>query len=394
MKNSSQQLTTLICATLVVMQTAFMVIPTDTIRLYNMALRPLVYAVLAVAAYVFMGLNQHPVRKAHSANMAAALSVVMFGIVFLATAFLFGAGANIMTANLPVVMNSLWVHGVVIVLGELIRYKLIKTANPQKRTGIALILTIVLAYCQMDALRMLIHGDVMVSAFFFESFFRALVISAVASYLAIEGSFLSVILVSFTYRMATYLVPIMPDVAPLMWTLIICGLLFVTAIIYHFITNEKKRDQRVREKRAARYAKKPVLANVITAAAISVIVAFFVGAFPIYPVVVLSNSMADTFDRGSIVFVERVPHGEAFIRVGEGYVIHFHSHTGLEYIHRVVDFRHDIHGEREYITRGDASYLVDPFPVPQDDVLGIARAQIPFIGYPYIFFQAIFRAFS
>jgi len=394
MKTSNIKLTAITCVTLVVMQSVFMIIPPEDIRLFNMAIQPLIYAVLAVMVYVIMGLDQRPVRKAYSANMTAIISVAMFGIVFLLIAFLFGAGANVMTSSLPVVANNLWTNGVVLVLGELIRYKLIKTANPQNRTAIVFVLTIVLAYGQMNALRMLLHGNVLVSAFFFESFFRALVISAVASFFAIEGSFLSVILVSFTYTMATHLVPIMPDVAPLVWTLIICGLLFVTAVIYYFIINDKKREVRLREKRMARYAKKPILANAITAGVICVIIAFFVGVFPIYPVVVLSNSMADTFERGSIVFVERMPPGEAYLRVGEGYIIHFISRTRLEYVHRVVDFQHDADGERQYITRGDASYLVDPAPVPQDDVLGIVRAQIPFIGYPYILFQAIFRAFS
>ena len=132
----------------------------------------------------------------------------------------------------------------------------------------------------------------------------------------------------------------------------------------------------------------------LTSVLISLIVAFFNGVFPLYPVVVLTSSMSGTFERGSLVFNEKIPAGEAFVRVGEGEVIHFVCRGRVEYVHRVIDFRHDIDGERQYITRGDASELTDPHPVQQDSVLGIVRASLPFFGYPYIFFQAIFRAFT
>ena len=377
------------------MQTIFMIIPADTLRLYNMMLRPLVYATLAVIVYVFMGLDSRPVRKAHSANMIAVLSVALFGFVFFITIFLFGAGANVMTMNASVVMRNIWERGTIVVLGELIRYKLIKGADPQNRAGTVIMLTIVLAYGHMDGIRMLLDGNVIVWAIFYESIFRYLVISAAASFFAIQGSFLSVLLISFVYIMVTYLVPIMPDISPIAWSLIISCVVFASAITYHFIISEKGRTQRKREKQTAKYyAKRPILFNAATAAAVVAIVAFFMGMFPVYPLVVLTGSMAGTIERGSLVFIERVPPGEAYIMVGEGEVIHFISHGRVEYIHRVVDFVHDTYGERQYITRGDANHVTDPFPVPPDDVLGIARATMPALGYPYIYLRAILRVLN
>lgn len=395
MKNQALNFTVLVCITLMVLQTVFMIIPFNAILLYNMALRPLVYAALAVIVYVFIGLDERQVRKAHNSNTVAIVSLATFGVVIIIAAFLFGAGANVMAPNLSVVGHSLWERGSIIILGELIRYKLIKKAGQENRTGIVVALTIVLAFGQMNAVRMMIQGDMAVWTVFFESVFRPLAISAVASYLAVEGSFLSVILLSFAYSMAPYLVPILPNISPTAWSLIISGLAFLTGVILYFATNEKGCSQRVREKQVLKYyAKKPIFYNAITAVVIIAIITFFAGVFPIYPVVVLTGSMAGTFERGSLVFVERVPPGDAFIRVGEGYVIHFVNHNGVSYIHRVIDFGHNIDGERQYVTRGDATELVDPFAVTQDDVLGIARASLPFFGYPYIFFQAVRGAFN
>ena len=385
------QLTIFVFVTIAVMQTLYMIIPINTVQLYNMALRPLIYTMLAVTIFVFTGLDARPVRKAFTANMFAILSILIFGIVFLLISFLFGAGVNAETVAPHIIVRNLWERGLVVILGELIRYKLIKNTDKLNRMGVVLILTIILAYGQMNAIRTLIHTDIAAWAIFYESVFRHLAISAVASFFAIKGNFTSVILISFVYTMAPYLTPIMPNILPLAWALTVSGLVVATAIAYHFITDNKKSAHRKREKRAAKYEKKPILTNVLTVAVISVLIAFFAGMFPIYPVVILTGSMAGTFERGSLVFVERVRPDEAFIRVGEGYVIHFLSRNRLEYIHRVIDFTLDRYGEREYITQGDASEIIDPFPVRQGDVLGIARASIPFFGYPYIFFQAVFR---
>ena len=121
MKTSSLKFTIIVCVTLVVMQTVFMFIPVVALSLYNIALRPLVYGILMAAVMVFMGLDSRPVRKAYGANMVAVLSVTMFGVVFLITVFLFGAGTNVVTINANAVARNLWEHGSIVILGELIR---------------------------------------------------------------------------------------------------------------------------------------------------------------------------------------------------------------------------------------------------------------------------------
>jgi len=358
-----------------------------------MALRPLAYSLLTMAVLVYIGFDSRPVRRAYDANRVAILSVVLYGLVFLTAVFLFGASVNAMAPSPSVITRNLWERGSIVVFSELIRYKLIKSSN-QARTGIVIALTIVLAYGHMNALRLLVYTDAAASTVFFETIFTSLIISIVASYIAVNGSLLSVILVSFVYSMTLYLVPIVPNLRPLVWALITSSLLLITAIIYNFIINEKSRETKTQAKRAVKYAKKPILGYLLSIVLISVLVAFFNRAFPLYPVVILTSSMSGTFERGSLVFNEKVPSGEAFSNVSEGDVIHFICRGRVEYVHRVVSFKNDSSGERQYITRGDASELTDPFPVQQDSVLGIARASLPFFGYPYIFFHAIFRAIT
>jgi len=345
---------------------------------------------LAIAVYTFMGRDLRPVHKAYESNMLAILLVVTFGIFILVASFLVGAGTNIMTVSFSVVMRSLWERGSIIFFGELIRYKLIKNSDIQERMGIIFALTITLAYGHMNALHLLFNGNAIVLAVFFESVFKPIVISVAASFFAVKGSFISVITISFAYTMSPYLLPILPAITPLTMSLAICGLAFLSAVICHFILN--RNAQQTCEKRAAKYEKRH--GYIVTTLVISIIAAFFTGMLPFYPIVVLTSSMTGAFDRGSMVFIERVPQGEAFVRISKGDVIHFTSHGGVEYIHRVIDFTYGIDGDRKYITKGDANDFPDPFPVAQKDVLGIAHTFLPFIGYPHIFIRDVTRPFG
>jgi len=393
MKTNSLKFTLIVCIVITTIHTTFISIPLHIFDLYNFALRPAVYTVLTLAVYVFMGRDSRIIRKAYWANMIAVLAVVVLGIVLLATSFLFGAGINIMAENPRVVINSMWERGLILVLGDLMRYKLIKSSGKRNRIGIVVALTIVFAYAQMNALWLVVHGDVMISAVFFESVFRTLVISSVTSYFSIKGSFFSVIFVNFIYTMFPYLLPTLPHVSQLAMSLIVSGLVVGVAIIYSIFVNESRQTQRQQEKRAERYAQKSILNYAFTGLFMAVLVVFFAGIFPIYPKVILTGSMTGTFDRGSVVFIQRVREGEAYLLIGEGYPIHFINHGGVPIIHRVIGFSYDTHGERQYLTRGDASELADPFPVSQNEVLGIARASLPFVGYPRIFLQSVFSAF-
>ncbi|MCL2223526.1 MAG: signal peptidase I [Defluviitaleaceae bacterium] len=388
MKTQARNLTIIVCISLLLTQAAFLFIPIDFVTLYGLAFRPLVFGTLAIVTGVYMG-SIRPTRKDRAANTLAALSVSLFGIVILAMAILFGAGRNAMTPNLQIVIRNLWQVGSVVIFGEYIRYKLIKGIDRENREKIIVALTIVLAFCQMDALRMFLNANISFTTFFFESFFVALVVSAAASYIALEGNFYSQLAVIFTHTIAVpYFLPILPNVPSLVWALVQGGAILATAAVFRTTLSTKQGNVSAREKRAAKYEKKSIASFAASAAIVIFAGAFFLGVFPIYPVVVLTGSMSGAFERGSIVFVERVPSGKAFTYVEEGDIIHFLSQTGVAYVHRVIDFVTDGYGQRSYITRGDASPVQDPFPVPPSHVLGIVRGQLPFVGYPYIIFRS------
>ena len=378
---------------LVIMQITFLFIPVSAIGAYSMVVRPLVYLALAAGIFVFLGNANYFSSKKKESTFTVVLSILSFGILFIIMAFLFGIGGNVLTQNANVIVRNLWEIGFIVFLGEYIRYKIIKGVPQENIEDIIFFLTLALAIPHMGGMRMLFEHDVMLSSIFFESIFRPIVISATATYFAMKKSnFISVFAISFFFTMIPYLLPIVLDATPLIWTLFICLTAVISIFICRFVMEEKNPEQKEREKKYARYAPKSIINKVIAGAAFLAIAAFFLGAFPVYPIIILTDSMEGTFNRGSIVFVERVRQEDVYFQVGEGYVIHFRNRNRVEYIHRVVDFRLDADGEREYVTMGDAEDYTDPYTIPQGDVIGIARAHMPIVGYPVVFIRNLFRS--
>ncbi len=98
-------------------------------------------------------------------------------------------------------------------------------------------------------------------------------------------------------------------------------------------------------------------------------------------VAVLSGSMEPGIEAGDVVVTS--PHDGTGL--GPGTVIVFKNPAGEGQItHRIVD----IAPTGEYVTRGDRNGRVDSDPVTADQVVGVGRILVPFVGKPYAWVYA------
>jgi len=380
--------TAFVCFVLVAMQLLYTFSMTGfDLNIYHLGIRPGIFAALAAIVYFAFGGVRRANRKAFNSRIGMIVAVLLLCITFLLMSFHFGAAINYHVVNWYQRGWNAWSIGGVVVFREFIRIRLIQSSKDAERPWVILLLTIVLAFAQLDSFRDIYRGAQHIdpTAYAFSAVFPAITISAVASFKSVEGTFLTVLLFGLFYSFVWRIMPILPYVEPLTWALVVTVLAFVSAIIYYFVMDDRPPARKRRDAMRAKYfEKKPWIMNTATAAVLIALVAFFMGAFPIYPVTILTGSMEGTFNQGSIVFVRRVPEGRAYDMVGEGYIIHFRRNR-IEYIHRAVGFEHGEDGRREYLTMGDApGAIVDPWRTTQDDVLGIAVAQLPFLGWPYV----------
>ncbi|MED4586376.1 signal peptidase I [Brevibacillus choshinensis] len=95
--------------------------------------------------------------------------------------------------------------------------------------------------------------------------------------------------------------------------------------------------------------------------------------------VVLSGSMAPTFNTGSVVAVKPVK----FEEIKKGDIITFKNEDDLTVTHRVVEIT-----DGKLITRGDANNGNDSIPVTADRLLGKVQYSVPVIGYVIEFIRS------
>ena len=101
--------------------------------------------------------------------------------------------------------------------------------------------------------------------------------------------------------------------------------------------------------------------------------------------VVGSESMTGTLDKGDALIFEKYTTQE----IVEGQVIIF-NYENVQTIHRVIDIQ-KVNGEYRYFTQGDANSKPDEGYRVKDDISSLVKLRIKYIGYPTLFVRSIFE---
>lgn len=208
-----------------------------------------------------------------------------------------------------------------------------------------------------------------------------IVTSALCSYLAKTGGYQLIYAYIVPIKLNYILVPVYPD---LDWFLLtIFNLILVIILIFynnyeHTIKTNRMTRRELRKESSSKFL--PIMILLI------ILVSFIAGILPYKPVAVMSNSMKPAFSRGSIVIVEKVNDKYEKIKVGD--VIEFKTEYGT-IIHRVVNIEKDANDKLLFITKGDANMTNDAATVSQENVVGITKFYIEYLGYPSVWFSEI-----
>ena len=100
--------------------------------------------------------------------------------------------------------------------------------------------------------------------------------------------------------------------------------------------------------------------------------------------VIGSHSMTGTLNIGDAVIFERYE----IQPIKEGQVIVF-DYNGLETIHRIIEIK-NVNGEKRYYTKGDANEKMDAHYITNDDIHGLVRLRVKYIGKPTLWIRELF----
>jgi signal peptidase I len=375
-------------AALVLMQAVFIYLPSWLVVAFNCVVRPLVYAVVCIVFYVFT--DSRPVPKRGMSVVVAGLGVMLYFMVLLSVGVIYGFGRNVMISGFLSFAENLWIFATVVVMSEFIRCRFVKGISANQRPAAA-VLTLVYVFVQLGAWRNLLNMPFLGQLdFVITTFFPILMLNAVLTFMAFESSLLALLILRSAFSLAPLLLPILPKCPEPIWSAVTCAVLFLFTIFYHIVMKDRNKQLVHSTKRYARHNKKIDISVVIPVLSLTLLVAFGLRVLPYFPAVVITGSMTGAIDRGSVVFMKKLRTQDIYETVKEGDVIHF-KNRDMEMIHRVIEFKHNPDGERFYVTQGDANPVPDTEWVSAEQITGISKAHLPYVGYPFIQVWAIFE---
>lgn len=113
-------------------------------------------------------------------------------------------------------------------------------------------------------------------------------------------------------------------------------------------------------------------------------VLFVSGITGYFPTAIASGSMYNSINIGDVVIVKKLTDYEAASTLVMGNVLVYQSKTVLV-VHRIVEIgRNSVTNDIYYVTKGDNNTKADPVKVYSNQVIGIARYRMPYVGYPSI----------
>lgn len=118
-----------------------------------------------------------------------------------------------------------------------------------------------------------------------------------------------------------------------------------------------------------------LLLVVLAAVAALLIVPHFIGY---QSMAVLTGSMEPTFPVGSLIFVTE----EAPEEIEVNDIITYRLTADTVVTHRVVAVDRDL---QAFTTKGDANESEDGAPIPYDNVVGVAKFHVPYLGFISIY---------
>ncbi len=348
-----------------------------SVSLYIM--QPVFAVIVALYARYLGGGTRDRLRHKFEKSLIVGSTMSIWFVCYFASGLALTYVHNVVAMNIKTVLINTLVFGVTVIAVEYTRHVVMLMAGRRNMLWFGVIVSVVFALQQMsitqfanvqttpDGIKLLVSDTI-----------PALVSSALLTYLALTAGFSS----QLTYRLGMLAIVFLPPIIPKYdWYLTGVSWL-ILAIALYLVIDRTRKDMPITGRR---YRHSQRAYDIMFLVVLGALVLFMTGALSYQPRAIVSNSMNPVFSRGAIVVVQKAHAID--VRVGDIIQYEGHGHT---ITHRLIkaDLSDDGTGDKLFITKGDNSPSADE-PVRSDQITGIVRAQIPYIGYPSVWLSEL-----
>lgn len=353
--------------------------------LSNVYVLPFILFICDVIFFFVLGFEKSNKRL----NKIVSFDVFMYSMIFLILYYLFGIIIGYAESNNYLTLYGLTVFIIPTILKIIFKEHLRNSLLTKSGDNKFLIIYTSLLFIMIDIFPAL--SILKISNTHDTFLFIALVLlpsittNILAIYINIKVGYIPVIIYLLIFSLYQYIVPIVPD--PNEYLKAIIDFVLPILILFKVRKNINKYSEE-RQEIDRNYNRPTIILLIIPVVLIIIIIYFVSGYFKYYALAIASGSMHPVFDRGSVVITERVndKYGN-YSKLKEGEIIAYRTGKNI-IVHRLIRIV-NAGDELFYYTKGDANNEEDDYLIKKEDIIGIVRFKIPYIGYPTVWFSEI-----
>lgn len=374
MKKEHKLIILLAIITIYIVMVPTLIIPFFSSSFLNF-INPLFWITLFIVTYLFY--KDIYIRSKHNRHLAKRVFYILliYTTLFFLTGFIYGFIVSPLSHSMDSIVTNIISLVIVFLIEEYIRYYLVNSFKNKKNililiTTVFAILDIVVYYQYNFVTNFIIFALVIILPNIF--------ISILCTYLSNKKSIYSTLLIKSLPMLIYILVPVIPRVN---YFFIMIFEILLTITIFIVIRKSLNRLTNIDNKINA-YKRRKIKLLILTV--FSILVMFTIGMFTYVPLSIVSESMVPVINVGDAVIYEKIKDDYKF-SVNE--IIIF-VHNDMVIVHRINSISY-IDGELSIKTKGDNNNSIDDFIVEENDIIGIYKTKIPYIGYPASFIHKI-----
>ena len=316
------------------------------------------------------------VRKNESSNdvKGVAIYLIVSLLFYFLLGIVFGFSSNVYSYSFKDILINIFVLLIPTLIYEYIRYYLIKHSSNRKILYV--IITILIILVNFNINNLIVNSSKILYIRLFSDIIPTIIKNIVLTIITIEYGLLTCLVYQLIYTLFIIYCPYLPSVGYFLNFLILSG---IPLVVYSRLTKEDKRKDV--------YNKKNYL-EIFTFIFGFILLLFCFGLFKIAPIAVVSNSMNPTFKKGDLVVYCKLKNKEKKeIKKDDIIVFNYSNNIYIHRVKKIINNNENIY----YKTKGDHNNNYDSNLTSSNDVIGIYKFKIKYIGYPSLWLEQLLK---
>ena len=357
------------------------------LNIFTRKVLALIIGIYAIIVSLFLKRRKLPsINKKQVTILMAIFSLFYLGI-FYSLGLHFGFMNNKILFSIKTIFSFILPLGIVIISSEWLRRIFLSHKLEFKYKSFKIDFSLIFTYIAMVIIDLLIYTEVYDLAKLDDFltvlgfvFFASLSCNLLYNYISYRYGSKGIIIFRLVTVLFVYIIPVIPDVFIFFRSFLRMLYPYIIYLILEKLFSKNDYTLGRHEK------KKEVFGNTILIVFAALLVMLISCKFKYGIIVIGSESMTGTLNKGDAVIFEKYEGQE--IKTGQVIIFYYND---IQTVHRVVDVRR-VNGEYRYYTRGDANSKDDDEYRTNDDIYALVNLRVKYIGYPTLWVRDIFAS--